>query len=444
MEQKKELLHRWELINHWRSQTHRNKRLALLPKIGNWIASYFKGRFIKCTFPTYNPTGHLGIYKMPNNAPSEKDKNIRIGLVSDWGSNSPDSDRIGFLMGEFNDGFIANKAPKDDSLESTNPLRYESVADYTIHLGDVYYVGDKTEIEENFGNESSWHYGTKSSFALCGNHEMYSNGKGFYENLLSKMGTPELKQEAGFFCLENDYWRIIGLDTGYRSVGWPIIEWIFPPPANLHKKQVEWLHDVVKIGDPTDKRGIILLSHHQGISAFEKSFTKASKQIADMMSLDMVENRPVIWFWGHEHRWSVYDLNKVGEGIKAYGRCIGHGGMPAPIEDASEPKFKKKAEQTNLLYFDGKEMVKEEKWSLSKNGYARLYLDNQTLKIHHVMCEDATNEKGELGFQGKIVLTELWSVDIQTGLISLKELKTSGSDISTILPTRDFDISSTT
>jgi hypothetical protein len=442
MEQKKEALHRWELFNHWRSQTHKNKRVALLPKIGNWIVSYFKGRFLKCTFPTYNPSGHLGLYKMPNNVPSDKySLPVQIGLVSDWASNSPDSDRIGFLMGQFDDGFIPKTATKDDGLESTNPLRYISKADYTINLGDVYYVGDETEVEENFGDESSWHYGKTGSFSLCGNHEMYSNGKGFYEHLLAKMGTAELKQEAGFFCLENDYWRIIGLDTGYKSVGWPIIEWIFPPPANLHKKQIEWLRDVVKIGNPDDKRGLILLSHHQGISAFEKSFTKASKQIADLMHPDMVANRPVIWFWGHEHRWSVYDLNKVGDGIQAYGRCIGHGGMPAPIEDASKPKFKKNAETTNLMYFDGKEMIKEEKWSLSKNGYARLFLDNQTLKIHHVMCEDAVEDK-KPGFKGKIVLTEHWSINKQTGIILSESFKTD-DEVSIMSPTRDLDISMT-
>ena len=272
MEQKEGVLHRWELVNHWKSQTHRNKQTALLPKIGNWILAYFKGRFIKCAYPTYAASGHQGIFSMPNTEGS-------VGLVSDWASNSPESDKIGFLMGQFTDDFIPNEVPQNSKEEQyTAPDYLKSAADFTIHTGDVYYVGAASEIEENFGKGSSWHYGQKGSFVLPGNHEMYSNGKGFYHYLLSWMGTGELKQEAGFFCLENDHWRIIGLDTGYKSVGLPIIELIFHPPANLREEQITWLRDVVKIGDPTDKRGLIVLTHHQYVSAFEKGYPKSDRK----------------------------------------------------------------------------------------------------------------------------------------------------------------------
>jgi hypothetical protein len=93
------------------------------------------------------------------------------------------------------------------------------------------------------------------------------------------------------------------------------------------------------------------------------------------------------------------------------------------------------------MYFDGKEMIKEEKWSLSKNGYARLFLDNQTLKIHHVMCEDAVEDK-KPGFKGKIVLTEHWSINKQTGIIQSESFKTD-DEVSIMSPTRDLDISMT-
>jgi predicted phosphodiesterase len=61
----------------------------------------------------------------------------------------------------------------------------QSDPDFTIHLGDVYYVGDDNEVRENFLGEKTspyapvrWPMGAKGSFALNGNHEMYADGNG--------------------------------------------------------------------------------------------------------------------------------------------------------------------------------------------------------------------------------------------------------------------------
>ena len=63
----------------------------------------------------------------------------------------------------------------------------ESVAPhFTIHLGDVYYVGDEEEMKTNCLGQAPvgsdvrgvcWPPGSVGSFALNGNHEMYANGK---------------------------------------------------------------------------------------------------------------------------------------------------------------------------------------------------------------------------------------------------------------------------
>src|SRR6202035_5285651 len=90
------------------------------------------------------------------------------------------------------------------------------------------------EIASNFtavGNP--WTRGKVGSFALLGNHEMYAQGIAFFDHLLHTLGSRDRSsrnyggQKARFFCLENDHWRILGLDTGYHSISKPFIELIF-------------------------------------------------------------------------------------------------------------------------------------------------------------------------------------------------------------------------
>jgi hypothetical protein len=68
---------------------------------------------------------------------------------------------------------------------------------FTIHIRDVYYVGDATEINENcLGVKNpnnnydpvTWPLVSRGSFALTGNHEMYANGNGYFEVFLPTLG----------------------------------------------------------------------------------------------------------------------------------------------------------------------------------------------------------------------------------------------------------------
>ena len=47
-------------------------------------------------------------------------------------------------------------------------------------------------------------------WALNANHDMYCGGYGYFGHLLPAIGQP-----ASYFSLGNDFWRLIGLDTGY-------------------------------------------------------------------------------------------------------------------------------------------------------------------------------------------------------------------------------------
>jgi hypothetical protein len=153
-------------------------------------------------------------------------------------------------------------------------------------------------------------------------------------------------QWASFFCLENKHWRVIGLDTGYNSTrfDWgkvPLLrrsKWLrkttsFKPGCNLPEPLLAWLKS--SVNPDGDKRGLILLSHHGPHSAFEDWYQRPAQQLAKLI------HRPVIWFWGHEHRLAIYEKFSVMKGIEAHGRglataaCPSSGSPDIPIADGS-------------------------------------------------------------------------------------------------------------
>jgi hypothetical protein len=86
----------------------------------------------------------------------EVGEQLQLSVVGDWATGTDEAQQVIWQMVKHN-------------------------PDYTIHLGDVYYVGDKPELEENCLGVShskktgvKWLAGSKGSFALSGNHEMYA------------------------------------------------------------------------------------------------------------------------------------------------------------------------------------------------------------------------------------------------------------------------------
>ena len=207
---------------------------------------------------------------------------------------------------------------------------------YAIHLGDVYYVGDQVEVDENFlgirnpptnpVDPLCWPKGSQGTFALNGNHEMYARGYAYFDRMLPTLGPivngTAQGQRASFFCLENEYWHIIALDTGYNSIGLPVLEYILKPDCALRPELLAWIRRAVP---RDDRRGIVLLSHHQYFSRFDDWYPTPAKQLAEFFS------RPVLWFWGHEHLMAIYEEFGIDGGMRAFGRCVGHGGMPVDL-----------------------------------------------------------------------------------------------------------------
>jgi len=374
-------------VNHWRTEAIKSKGKSRFNKIKDfltsrfwdWIYYYLTSRFgPDCRYRAY-ADGETGVYKIDGGK-------AVIAIAADWGTDTKESYEVAREM-------LGHKP------------------DYTIHLGDTYYVGAPHEIRQNFVDKGSpWVRGSKGSFAVLGNHEMYARGIAFFKYQLPTLGLRDAEgkytgQKAGFFCLENDHWRILGLDTGYHSIGKiPLLELLpwFAPDCHFDKILVDWLYKALRLDDPDDKRGLVIMTHHQYITAFagEGEFLVPAEQLAKIIG----KHRPVIWLWGHEHKLSVFEKVQVGEGITAYGRCIGHGGMPIQLYGDGFKIDKKTHGYDKLVLADKRVRQPNGDFPLGYNGYAVLTLDNDALEIGYHDVD-------------KKVLSESWTVDIKTGII---------------------------
>lgn len=336
------------------------------PWIRKYIRGVFTGRY--SPFPTYKLDGHDGIYPLHSAARSGP---IRISIAGDWGTGTEESARIAQNMSGFH-------------------------ADYTIHLGDVYYIGDEVEVDENFlgiqrtgQTPVQFPRGSVGTLVIPGNHELYGGGHPFYTKVLAFASpTPGERQRASFFSLESDHWRIIGLDTGYNSAGVPILGSVpglrsikaIGGNGRLEAAELDWLRSNVR---PHERpKATIILSHHQYYSAFpDETFPKPGQQLAEFFP-----NQDVIWLWGHEHRLAIYDLHAPPDppSLRCYGRCIGHGGMPV---ETTPPRYK----EVPLRFHDSRTDYRiGDNVTAGWNGFANLTLDGARLTIDY---RDITNRR---------------------------------------------------
>jgi len=356
-------LSRVPIANHARSafaRTGRYNPIAIFERHALW--DWLKGtwRFAidhRWPFPPATAApNRTSVYIVPNH--------LRISVAGDWGTGSDEAQRVAKQMMEW------NGAP-----------------DLTIHLGDVYYVGDPPELEENcLGGGAhatrapqdcvTWPTGILGSFALEGNHEMYANGEAYFREFLPKLGMvgptgAAQGQGTSYFCLENDNWRIVGIDTGYNSVTkTPILRLFRHGDCKLEPALIDWLRDVVR--PKQNAKATVLMSHHQYFSGFEnEAYPLPAKQLEEFF------DSPVIWFWGHEHRFAGYKLFGSGN-LKAHARCIGHGGMPIefnPLKDDEPGKA--------VTFYDARTNPLYAKDRLGFNGFVQLEFQNKKLTINY-------------------------------------------------------------
>lgn len=316
---------------------------------------------------------------------------VRLVLFADWGTGRPEPRQV---------AEHAAKYVEDSHL----PV-------HVVHLGDTYYSGTPEEAQahllEPWPVTATQAGEGVGSWALNGNHDMYSGGHGLFETTL---GDPRFaKQKAdgastSWFHLQSDTWDIVGLDTAYRN---PLLDirhgdfLLFGRIGYLHGSQGQYVSQ--HCGQ--QGRRLLLLSHHQLFSAYDDEATKDSAMRPALK--DTLDRGVDAWFWGHEHDCLAYGPL---EGVNA-ARVIGHGAVPTLLrtdppgdrvpgapDDVVKPRVNAQYPATPALeavtwefrgMVDGDDDVK---WG--KHGFAVVDVVGGTLDVSHV--DD----------QGRVYMTE--------------------------------------
>jgi 3',5'-cyclic AMP phosphodiesterase CpdA len=274
----------------------------------------------------------LGDFVITDRLPSS----ATIALLGDWGTGQENARKL--LVQ------VAAKKP-----------------DVVFHLGDVYYSGTENEVKNYFyaiwqsvlgipkvawGAALTDAAAKPATFHLSGNHDMYAGGGPYYA-VIKMLGQP-----ASYFCLRNDDWQFIALDTGLHDAN-PLAE---GAATFLEDTEAAWLKD--KIATAAGRK-TILLSHHQLFSATDKIGggpvnTRLLGQIADVLP------QVTAWLWGHEHSLVIYKRFQ-----NVLGRCIGHGAFPVPVDldeaaaaDVPIEDVRLDKDRTGGLFLHGYAMVK--------------------------------------------------------------------------------------
>ncbi len=246
------------------------------------------------------------------------------------------NDAVVAVLGDWGTGM-------DDSTQLLKTIMKQHKPHAIIHLGDIYYSGTpvgtdsapnyRGECQHNFldiftkvFNETLGPGKRIPVFTIPGNHEYYSLGTGFYQEVLPNInaGLAGANQPASFFCLrtQDGLWQFLGMDTGYNDSN-PADQ--FNPtglaPA-LRDDELTWHQDKLN----TFSGKTILLSHHQLFSANSRlngsirGYPPNINTFLQEAFAPYFASKIAAWLWGHEHNMVLYQNNLLG---LAKGRLIG-------------------------------------------------------------------------------------------------------------------------
>lgn len=264
--------------------------------------------------------------------------------------------------------------PRATALASNIMKQWLKEADgrerHVIHLGDIYYSGWEDEANDRF--LKYWPVETSDadkikSWALNGNHEMFCGGHGYF-NVVLKDPRVARQQDSNRFTLRHPKWEILGADTAYQD-------------DSLIHDQAAWVRQSLADAKSQFERKGMLLTHHQLFSAYESNSKNLGRELKEAFDEELIR----CWFWGHEHRFVVYEPHM---GIE-FARCIGHGGVPVyqwrddadTVKEPAKFEFRRSFTTTGGL----------ERWALF--GFAVLdFKPNGEIHTYYV------DERGETNF----------------------------------------------
>jgi len=254
------------------------------------------------TYLGYKLTGQSLPYRPGLNPVFPLDTNATLAIIGDWGTG--DEVAINLLS----------------EIKKLNP-------GVLLHLGDIYYAGTHNEEQSNFLDICRKTLGDIPVFTMCGNHDMYSGGAGYYWLV------DQLSQQASYFCLQNDNWQFLAMDTGHNDHNPLTVATNMTSLVTMGSWAEEnWLLDKINLAG---NRKTVLLSHHQLFSPFGSVGSFDGGPFAYNPNLratfQAVMQKVAWWFWGHEHTFAIYDpymdLQR--------GRCIGASAVPVFTDQQS-------------------------------------------------------------------------------------------------------------
>lgn len=287
--------------------------------------------------------------KDKNGQPLNPGQKIVVALFGDFGS------------GLYYSKFIAKKIA-------------EFQPHYAIHLGDVYYAGRSTEFENNFQKPLDPLLKTSQVFALNANHEMMSGGFPYFGYLnykrSTKRGWVEQDQEGSYFCIRNENYQLIGIDTAYHGKG------------HNNEKLQSWLGQRLHEGkNVSPKRMNILLSQNEPYSLGQEKLSGLYHDLKQFIDDKLID----FWFWGNTHYGALFGKT---DKLPFVGGCLGHGGHPIYREDIEKDTQKHRdllSKKKNVTPINWVELTPRFpngiRPELGNNGFCMMELEKGTVRL---------------------------------------------------------------
>lgn len=234
---------------------------------------------------------------------------LRITVFGDWGT------------GKWSDGNLA-LCPAQLVSGTVKDLSPEIV----IHLSDPYYYGSSEQETKNLNG--LWVTGTKASFTLNSNHEMYDSANGYFDIALRNAAF-SMQQGTSYFAIFYGDWIVLGLDSAYFDQSTLYTKGTVAGP------QLRFIAEITNSRRNKAKKIIVMTRQNaENFDAASLNIIIDQGSIVDDVYNALGGRLPDYLYYGHLHTWVVYNKTALTNLFpQRYGflpnlRCLGHSGIP--------------------------------------------------------------------------------------------------------------------